>query len=86
VGTWNGGPGDSSDFWLTLSRDGRYTLVNDEENFTDSGDVAVHGSRMTWTSSADGSKVSMEWSVDVGTIIGDVLHLRGDGESSWVRA
>ena len=37
VGRWNGGPGDSSDWYLTIGVDGDYTLINDWTGWTDSG-------------------------------------------------
>ena len=39
AGRWNGGPGDSSDWYLTVGADGSYTLINDSLGWTDSGQV-----------------------------------------------
>lgn len=48
VGRWNGGPGDSSDWYLTVRSDGSWTLVNDYLGLTDSGlvDASGHGFEM----------------------------------------
>lgn len=37
VGRWNGGPGDSSDWYLTIRADGSWSLVNDDLGLTDAG-------------------------------------------------
>lgn len=48
VGRWNGGPGGSSDWYLTIGQDGRYALVNQWLGWTDSGfvDTSGHGFRV----------------------------------------
>ena len=48
AGRWNGGPGDSSDWYLTVGADGSYTLINDSLGWTDSGqvDATAGGSTM----------------------------------------
>lgn len=43
VGSWNGGPGDSSDWYLTIRHDGAWSLVNDVLGLSDSGVVDTSG-------------------------------------------
>jgi hypothetical protein len=53
VGKWNGGPGDSSDWWLSIRQDGSYTLMNDWLGLYDEGVVGVSHSRLDFQSHND---------------------------------
>jgi len=43
VGSWNGGAGSSSRWWLTISNDGRYRLYSEELRVEDQGFVSSTG-------------------------------------------
>jgi hypothetical protein len=62
AGEWNGGP-DPGEFWLTLTRDGRYTLSNARYGYADSGVVALDPSFMTFTSEITGHEQTREWAL-----------------------
>jgi hypothetical protein len=88
VGTWNGGPGDSSALWLTFQSDGSYTWWGDEEpysNFRQSGSAIVDGSTMLLVTS-DGLRQNLQWQLNTGAGL-EYLILEGSngGHSSYVR-
>ena len=44
VGRWNGGPGGSSRWLLTITSSGRYSLISEELGLSDEGDMSPTGS------------------------------------------
>lgn len=91
VGTWNGGPGDSSDWWLTVDAQGSYTLLNDRLGWRDAGfvDASAHGFVMS-NASGDGRVAQAagvsgcEWTIARADVIGPMLTFCG-ATSAWVR-
>lgn len=90
VGQWNGGPGGSSDWYLTIREDGRYALVNEWLGWTDSGyvDTSGHGFRvyngMSDSSVVDAAGISeCDWSIE--RLAGMTFLYFCGQESSWTR-
>lgn len=64
VGRWNGGAGDSSDWWLTVDVDGTYTLINDYFGMEDSGYVDATSGRVNLVSNSGDSSVGEAAGID----------------------
>ena len=83
VGDWNGGPGDSADFWLRIERDSAYRLENEEDGWIQEGTVGALGALLTfYPSPGHGSPWSCDWALltNVGL---EILQLES---STFVRA
>lgn len=84
VGTWHGGVG--SNYFLTLSTDGRYEWEHRRVGPFDAGVVQVDGANLTFTSGVDGKKLSLPFSLSASPEVYGytfvTLHL---GEQSYVR-
>jgi hypothetical protein len=81
VGAWNGGPGDSSDFWLYIDGDGQYQWVVDDSAFS-SGVAQVDGNALYLLESAETGYV-LTWQIDEFGI----LHIADQNgvDSTYVR-
>jgi hypothetical protein len=81
VGKWHGGPSTVHEFWLELSKDGRYSLTNERFGPTERGTVSVAGSSMTFHDEISDSNTTRKWSLS--TLSGlfgyklNVLYLDG---------
>ena len=100
VGKWNGGPGDSSDWWLTIGPDGSYTLINDWLGLSDSGlvDASNHGF-VAYNATGDATALDAagitgcDWTIEnsqdeVGDLYGytfEFLRFCADSTSQWTR-
>lgn len=83
AGSWNGGPGDSSYYDLTIYRNGRFVLVIDGATVQGrlDGVVKVQGAVLTLIPDG-GAPVSDRWEIDSSAGF-DVLYW---GESAYVRS
>lgn len=90
VGTWNGGPGDSSDWYLTIGDDGSWTLTNDYLGLGDSGVVDTSGQGFEMYNDSGDARVvdaaginGCQWSIN--RSLGMTFLYFCDGPlSSWV--
>ena len=84
VGTWHGGVG--SNYFLTLSTDGRYEWEHRRVGPFDAGVVQVDGANLTFTSSVNGKKLNLPFSLSASPEVYGytfvTLHL---GDQSYVR-
>lgn len=89
VGTWNGGPGSASLFYLTIRTDGTYLrkVQTRDHLWQETGTLHFNGSSMTLRSST-GSTIHLSWHLEnPGGGIYEVLLLQDSdgGQSSYVR-
>ena len=64
VGDWNGGPGDSSDFWIHFETDGAYAIWNDETGWSEAGIVVSTGQLLNfYPSDGQGSPWCTDWAL-----------------------
>lgn len=96
VGRWNGGPGDSSDWNLTIGSDGQWTLLNDVLGFSDAGtvDASNHAFEMSNETGnpevVEGAGIYPDCEWEISDAAGfTTLYFCGDlltNTSSWVPA
>jgi hypothetical protein len=81
VGAWNGGPGNSSEFWLIINPDGAYEWTGGDV-FSSSGVAQVDGQAL-YLIEPDGRGYALQWEIDQFGF----LHIADDSgvDSSYVR-
>lgn len=84
VGTWHGGVG--SNYFLTLSTDGRYEWEHRRVGPFDAGVVQVDGAHLTFTSSVNGTKLNLPFSLSASPeVYGYTFVTLQLGDQSYVR-